>query len=223
MREPKEIFPGVFRIQRQLATRNLSPGYSVYGEKLVEIDGTEYRLWDPYRSKLGAAISNGLKEMPIKPGATVLYLGAAQGTTPSHVSDIVGKEGVVFCIDIAPKAFEKLLNVCEKHENMLPILADADKPETYAEYVKTVDVVYQDIAQKEQAGILIKNAQRYLRPGGHMMFMIKARSIDVTEEPSSVFAREIKQLEAAGFHVVEKQKLSPFEKDHIAVVAKKQK
>jgi rRNA 2'-O-methyltransferase fibrillarin len=54
------------------------------GEKI------EYRVWNPFRSKLGAAILGGVDQIHIKPGAKVLYLGAASGTTVSHVSDIVG-------------------------------------------------------------------------------------------------------------------------------------
>jgi fibrillarin-like pre-rRNA processing protein len=217
----KEIFPGVFKIGEQLATRNLAPGKSVYGEKRVTEGGVEYRFWDPWRSKLGAAIMRGLKTMPIKSGNTVLYLGAAQGTTPSHVADIVGKNGIVICIDIAPKTFEKLLEVCETRENLLPVLADANAPEGYAEYVeKKVDVVYQDLAQREQAKILVKNVRSYLKKGGYAVFMIKARSIDVTAEPSSVFAKEIVELKKAGLEVVETKPLEPYEKDHVAVVAR---
>lgn len=78
-----------------LATRNLVPGESVYGEKRVSVkndDGTdtEYRVWNPFRSKLAASIMAGVEDTHIKPGSKVLYLGAASGTTVSHVSDLVG-------------------------------------------------------------------------------------------------------------------------------------
>src|SRR5919199_4845942 len=76
--------------QRQLATLNLVEGNSVYGEKLVRQKGIEYRVWDPYRSKLAGAIKKGLNNLPIKKSMRVLYLGASTGTTVSHVSDIVG-------------------------------------------------------------------------------------------------------------------------------------
>ena len=78
-----------------LLTRNLVPGDTVYNEKRITVDGEngekiEYRVWNPFRSKLGAAILGGVDQIHIKPGAKVLYLGAASGTTVSHVSDIVG-------------------------------------------------------------------------------------------------------------------------------------
>jgi fibrillarin-like pre-rRNA processing protein len=158
--------------------------------------------------------------MPIRPGQTVLYLGAAQGTTASHVADIVGEDGLVVCIDFAPKTFEKLLEVCEKRRNMVPILADAAKPEQYAEYLDKADVIYQDLAQKEQAAILIKNAGRYLGAGGWAVYMIKARSIDVTANPSTVFRSETGKLGQAGFEICEVLHLAPYEEDHAAVIAR---
>jgi fibrillarin-like rRNA methylase len=50
----------------------------------------EYRVWNPFRSKLAAAIVGGIENLWIAPGNKVLYLGAASGTSVSHVSDIVG-------------------------------------------------------------------------------------------------------------------------------------
>ncbi|WJX24648.1 hypothetical protein P8452_13732 [Trifolium repens] len=83
-----------------LVTKNLVLGEAVYNEKRVSVqneDGTkvEYRIWNPFRSKLAAAVLGGVDNIWIKPGAKVLYLGAASGTTVSHVSDIVGPTGVV--------------------------------------------------------------------------------------------------------------------------------
>lgn len=78
-----------------LGTRNLVIGESVYGEKRVSIENddkekVEYRIWNPFRSKLAASILGGLDDIHIKPGSKLLYLGAASGTTVSHCSDIVG-------------------------------------------------------------------------------------------------------------------------------------
>lgn len=214
----KEIFPGVFRIDDRTATRNLVPGYSVYGERFHWEGNVEYRFWDPYRSKLGAAIAKGLKNLPIKEGDAVLYLGAAQGTTPSHISDLVGESGIVFCIDMAPKAFEKLTEVCERRQNMIPILADARMPEQYADMVESlVDVIYQDVAQPDQAEILLRNARRYLKKGGYAVIAIKARSIDVSKDPKEVFKEETGKLEKE-MRVLEAVGLNPFEKDHALIV-----
>lgn len=78
-----------------LCTKNFVPGESVYNEKRISVEGKdgekiEYRVWNPYRSKIAAAVLGGVKDIYIKPGTKVLYLGAASGTTVSHVSDIVG-------------------------------------------------------------------------------------------------------------------------------------
>ncbi|CAH8391776.1 unnamed protein product [Eruca vesicaria subsp. sativa] len=86
--------------EEALVTKNLVPGEAVYNEKRISVqneDGTktEYRVWNPFRSKLAAAILGGVDNIYIKPGAKVLYLGAASGTTVSHVSDLVGPARIV--------------------------------------------------------------------------------------------------------------------------------
>ena len=127
----KELFPGVFESKGKLLTKNLVPGKKVYGEKLFRVKGIEYRQWTPFRSKIAAAIKNGLKEFPIKPGSNVLYLGCAEGTTASHLSDIIGEEGVLFGVDIAERTMKKFVALCEERANMVPLLNDASKPEAF--------------------------------------------------------------------------------------------
>jgi fibrillarin-like pre-rRNA processing protein len=213
----REIFPKVFKIKRQIATENLVPGSSVYGEKRIGEGRTEYRLWDPYKSKLAAAIANGLKNMPVREGDTVLYLGIAQGTTASHISDIVGEKGLVIGVEISPKPFEKLLELCEERKNIIPILGDANRPEDYREFVEKADIIYQDIAQKNQGEILLKNARAYLKKSGYAIIVIKARSIDVVREASEIFKNEIKILEKE-MGVLEIVSLRPYDKDHILAI-----
>ncbi len=217
--ELREIFPGVYLYGDLLLTRNLVPGQRVYGEKLLKIGGEEYRAWDPYRSKLAGAIKKGMRTLHIRPGSKVLYLGAAEGTTASHVSDIVGKEGIVYCVDVSPRVMPKLLSVAEKRDNMIPILADARKPEEYRELVVTgVDVIYQDVAQPDQAEILLKNAEVYGPSFAHMA--VKARSIDVTADPEEVFKKERKIVERF-FSVEEIVYLDPYDKDHAMFVMRR--
>jgi len=221
-----EKFPGVYWVvfedgSRRLATRNLAPGRTVYGEKLIEVEGEEYRLWDAYRSKLAASILKGLDIMPVRPGDKVLYLGAASGTTASHVSDIVGPEGHVFCVEFAPRVAQDLINnVCAFRKNMSPILADARLPHLYAPLVSQVDEIYCDIAQPEQAKVLADNADLFLRDGGWILLAIKARSIDVTKRPSELYKREMEVLEERGFDIRDKVHLEPFDKDHAMVIAR---
>ncbi len=207
---------------RKLATKNLAAGNSVYGERLVKFERKEYRLWDPYRSKLAAAILKGLKFVPIQPLHKVLYLGAASGTTASYVSDIVGEGGHVYCVEFASRSLRELISkVAAFRYNMVPILADARLPETYSRLVEQVDDVYCDVAQPEQARILADNADMFLADGGWVMLAIKAQSIDVTKEPTVVYEREIATLESRGFRVEEVVQLEPYDKAHVMVVAQK--
>ena len=205
---------------RRLASENLVPSRTVYGERLIRCGDAEYRFWDPYRSKLAATISKGLNRLPIEPGNRVLYLGAASGTTASHVSDIVGGSGTVYCVEFAPRSIRELIdNVCRFRGNMVPILADARFPLKYATIVSKVDVAYCDIAQPEQARILANNTEVFLKNGGWIMLAVKARSIDVTKEPTEIYQREIKVLEENGFRISEVVHLEPYDKAHAMVMA----
>ncbi len=221
----KEQFPGIFRItvesKELLATRNLTPGLTVYGEQLIRLGDEEFRSWIPFRSKLAAAIIKGLDEVPLNPGDKILYLGVASGTTCSHISDIVGEKGHIWGVDFAPRPMRDLIEKVTKHRgNVSPILGDARRPGSYAMLVPKVDVVYADVAQPDQAEIVVRNAELFLKPGGWAMMAVKSRSIDVSLPPERVYAGEIEVLERKGFEIVETLRLDPYERDHAMVVAR---
>ena len=217
----KEISDGIYKIKDKVYTKNLRKGLDpVYGEYIITIDGIEYREWNPYRSKFCAAIKNKLKTILIKRGTSVLYLGASEGTTPSHVSDIVRDEGIVYCVDIAQKVFDKLLKVTENRENMIPIFGDAKVPDSYEDMIlEKVDVIYQDVAQLDQNEILIKNAKKFLKKNGYAMLCLKTRSVDVTKTPEEILEESKKEL-LQYFDIVEVVDIEPYEKDHYFLVLK---
>lgn len=207
--------------ERQLATLNLVEGNSVYGEKLLGHKGGEYRIWDPFRSKLAAALKKGLNGLPIKKSMKVLYLGASTGTTVSHISDIVGSQGIVFAVEPAIRVARELIeNVASRRGNVVPIIEDARKPHSYFSIFGKVDVVYSDIAQSDQTDIAMANCHAYLKKEGTVLVVIKTRSIDVTMEPKSVVAREARRLQEGGFHIHQTVNLDPFDKDHSIIHAK---
>jgi len=221
----KHRFPGVFRVSDKgrisIGTRTLVPGQSVYGEKVIVAEDGEYRLWTPRRSKLGAAIQKGITQMPIQPGSRVLYLGAASGTTVSHCSDIVGAEGVVYAVEFSARTARGLVQLAQTRENIVPIVDDARYPERYASVVGgPIDVIYQDLAQPDQARILFDNIKRFCSFGAWGMIAIKARSIDSTSSVDDIFSQEIALLDEYGLEVVENIDLSPLEKDHRFVVCR---
>lgn len=219
----KSKFPGIFEIKKKkriLLTKNLVPGKTVYTEELVKGGKDEFRTWDPFKSKLAAAVIKGLKDTHIKEGDWVLYLGASTGTTSSHVSDIVGEDGFVYALDFAPRVVRDLVFVCEDRKNMTALLADANRPMTYLQYVSPVDIVYQDIAQKNQVDIFVRNIDIYLKKGGYGLLAIKARSIDVTKKPRQIFEQVEKEL-SEKFQITDKIILEPFEKDHCMFVVTK--
>ena len=206
--------------EKRLATINLVPGNQVYREKLVKISDEEFRAWDPYRSKLGAAIMNGLQILPIVRKSRVLYLGVSTGTTASHVSDIVGPSGIVFCVEHASRVAREFLDrVASFRSNIVPILQDARNPKEYFSVYGPVDVVYVDIAQPDQTEIAILNCKTFLKKNGYLMLVVKTRSIDVTKDPSQVMRSEVKKL-SSNFEIVQEINLEPYEKDHGIIIAR---
>lgn len=217
---PHKKFEGIFLIDNKLATINLVPGEKVYGEEIVKIKNIEYRIWDFWRSKPAAAIKKGLKIFPVEKGSKILYLGIASGTSGSHMSDIIGNEGLIYGIDISSRVLRELIPHAEKRGNIIPILADARKPEDYQNQIlEKIDLIYEDIADPDQIKILIRNAQKFLKPKGFAMIAIKSQSIDVTRPPKRVYEECLKQL-SEHFEILDKVELDPYEKAHLFVVMK---
>ncbi|XP_036263872.1 rRNA 2'-O-methyltransferase fibrillarin [Pipistrellus kuhlii] len=205
-----------------LVTKNLVPGESVYGEKRVSIsegdDKVEYRAWNPFRSKLAAAILGGVDQIHIKPGAKVLYLGAASGTTVSHVSDIVGPDGLVYAVEFSHRSGRDLINLAKKRTNIIPVIEDARHPHKYRMLIAMVDVIFADVAQPDQTRIVALNAHTFLRNGGHFVISIKANCIDSTASAEAVFASEVKKMQQENMKPQEQLTLEPYERDHAVVV-----
>jgi fibrillarin-like pre-rRNA processing protein len=203
-------FPHIYQIGQDIATKALVPG-KVYGERWYK----DYRIWDPWRSKIAAAIKNGLSCFPIKKSSIILYLGAGSGTTVSHLSDIV-TEGAIFALEFAPIPMKSLLFLAKKRKNIIPLFYDAREPDQYSDIPK-VDILYQDIAQQDQISIFQKNL-RFLKPNGHAFLIIKARSIDVTKSPDTIYAQVSSLLSP---HLLETINLDPYQKDHAMFVFSK--
>jgi fibrillarin-like pre-rRNA processing protein len=184
----------------------------VYNERMLR----GARVWEPYRSKLAALYHVG-KGVELAPTMRVLYLGAANGTTVSHVADYTE---VVYAVEFAPRPMQDLIEVARRRKNVIPIMADATHPETYVPLVETVDLVYQDVAQPNQADIAVQNSV-FLKPGGNLILMLKTRSVDTRKDPGEVFNETLCFLASAGFMVQESVWLVPYHQDHAAIVCTK--
>ncbi|XDT47206.1 Fibrillarin [Nakaseomyces glabratus] len=214
-----------------LVTKNMAPGESVYGEKRVSVeepskeDGVpptkvEYRVWNPFRSKLAAGIMGGLDELFIAPGKKVLYLGAASGTSVSHVSDVVGPEGVVYAVEFSHRPGRELISMAKKRPNVIPIIEDARHPQKYRMLVGMVDAVFADVAQPDQARIIALNSHMFLKDQGGVVISIKANCIDSTVDAETVFAREVQKLREEKIKPLEQLTLEPYERDHCIVIGR---
>lgn len=219
-----------------LVTKNLTPGEAVYGEKRISVetpvansDGdstmakTEYRVWNPFRSKLAAGILGGLEEIFIKPGAKVLYIGAASGTSVSHVADVVGPTGLVYAVEFSHRSGRDLINMAKKRTNVIPIIEDARLPMKYRMLVGMVDAVFADVAQPDQARIVGLNCHLFCKDKGGVVISIKANCIDSTAPAEAVFAREVEKMREERIKPLEQVTLEPFERDHCIVVGRYQR
>ncbi|HKN07166.1 MAG TPA: fibrillarin-like rRNA/tRNA 2'-O-methyltransferase [Thermoplasmata archaeon] len=210
---------GVYREGRDLYTVNRIPGTKVYGESLSVSDGIEYRAWDPFRSKLAAFLLKGAPGDVLGQPRTVLYLGAAHGTTASHLSDL-WPQATIFAIEKSPTSFAPLLALARTRPGLVPILADAQLPERYQADVGAVDFLYQDIAQRNQAGIYVENARACLAPSGRGILMLKVRSV-TQQRPTAAVVREARSaLVSAHFAVTCETALSPFSREHVALAVR---
>ena len=220
MKANRTKFEGVFKIGNKFATINLVPGFKSTNEELVDIDGTEYRIWDSFTSKPSAAFKKGLGTFPLKKENKILYLGLAEAKTASFFSDIVGENGLIYGVEISNRSLREAIPVCEKRGNMVPILGDARRPELYDNMVvDKMDVVYEDVASDDQVPIIIRNAQKFLKPNGFAMIAIKSQSINVVKPPNQVYKECLQELEKH-FEILDKVELDPYEKAHMFVVMK---
>ena len=212
------------------ATRSMAPGESVYGEKRISADETqqnedgtttttkiEYRTWNPFRSKLCAAIAGGVDNIYIQPGSRVLYLGGASGTSVSHVADLVGPTGFVYAVEFSSRSGRDLITMASKRPNVVPIIEDARQPARYRLFVPMVDCIFADVAQPDQARIVAHNANWFLKNGGGIMISIKANCIDSTAPAAEVFASEVQKMRQDGIKPKYQITLEPFERDHCMV------
>ena len=205
----------------KLYSKNLVPGNKVYGEKLITFKGEEYREWDPYRSKLAAMILEKPSVDFLSSELKCLYLGASSGTTISHLSDIV-YNGIIYGVEFAERSMRQLIQNTNNRKNIVPILGDANFPEKYANSVFTnIDLVYQDIAQPNQAQIAIANCSYYLKDKGTLILAIKSQSIDSVQKPEKIYVQEKKILEKAGYKISESLNIHRYAANHIILIVHK--
>ena len=218
--KPHKLFE-IYSDRRRIYTKNIRKGLTHFQERTYKDNGVEYREFDPTRSKLAAMIMKGCTNIGIRKDDVVLYLGVSHGYTASFVSDMIGESGLLFGIDPAPRVIRDLVFLSEKRNNIIPMLVDANHPDTYVKRVCQADIVFQDISQRNQMEIFVKNCDQFLKEGGYGLLAVKARSIDVTKKPKQIFI-EIRDKLDKIYKVIDYKVLDPFELDHCMIIIKKQ-
>ena len=206
----------------KLYTKNLTLGNRVYGERLINYKGIEYREWDPFRSKLAAILLENPIMSFLNSNLKCLYLGASSGTTISHLSDIV-HDGIIYGIEFAERSMRQLIQNTTKRENIITILGDARFPETYAKSIFTdINLIYQDVSQPNQAEIAILNSNYYLNDEGTIIVAIKSQSIDSITKSEKTYRHERDIFEKSGHKIIESINIHRYAANHIVLIVKKQ-
>ena len=201
----------------ELWTESVGSPPDVYGERWTTAGGRSYRSFEPARSKLAAGIDRGWSAPLPQPGERWLYLGAASGTTASHVADLVGADGRVYAVERSVRPFVRLLAVADRWPNLLPVLGDARTPEAYADLVPIVDGVYADVAQPDQVDLVRANAAYFLRDdGGVVVVALKTSSMGRTSSAQDHLRSAEASLAAIG-PVGPSLRLAPFFRSHFLV------
>ncbi len=204
-----------------LYTKNLIPKNKVYDEQLIEFKETEYRRWEPNRSKLAAIILGNPMIEFLSNDLKCLYLGASSGTTISHLSDIA-KDGILYGVEFAERSIRQLVQNTTLRKNIVPILGDARYPVSYANSIFTdIDLIYQDVSQPNQAEIAIANCNYYLKDSGLLILAIKSQSINSITKSEKIYKQEKELLEKAGFEVLESINIHKYASGHLVLIARK--
>ncbi len=219
----KNISKNLIKINnKHYATLSKKEGYNVYGERIIRYKNREYRIWNPTKSKLGAALHNKIPINIIKKIESsnyILYLGIANGTTASHLEDL-NPNAMIFGVEISPRSIIDLVYMIKKRKsNIIPILENAAHPLRYSFMVAKSDILYVDIAQPHQTDIALRNGELFLKKGGLLFLAIKTRSIDIKKKPVEIVKKEIEKIESYGYEISFSTMLDPYERDHGFVVA----
>lgn len=223
MRRPRPIepAPGAPRLRRRRAgervelwTETVGRLPPVYGERWRTFGPASYRAFEPGRSKLAAALTRGWSGPLPGPGERWLYLGAATGTTASHVADLVGPAGRVYAVERSLRPFARLLHLAERWPNLLPILGDARVPERYGDLLPIVDGIYCDVAQPEQLAIVRRHVAMFLEGrGGAVLLALKTSSMG-RDVPAPARARAAEEELDDLLRLEPSARLDPFYRSH---------
>ena len=214
------IFWVTIRNEKKLATLSNMSTNQDYKENLVEMNGKQHSIWNPYMSKLAAAIINGMEIFPILKKTKILYLDPTSEKTIKHISDIVGINGKIFVVrNIMKNSKNFLEQIAKNRSNIFTIIPDKTNPVRFTGMTETVDVIYIDIAEHNQTESIIQNCKNHLRIGGFLMLIVPTKNIDFANNTSKKNQEERKKLQTS-FDIIQEINLTDFFKEYSMVIAK---
>ena len=166
-----------------------------------------YHIWDPYSSKLAAAIFNGLEIFPFINNSKILYVTDFPNYTFMHLSNLVNTDGMVFLNEP-----EKSINSNNKLVSQLKNLKIIDDIESF-NILQELDVVLIDVDFNFSKEIL-ETITNFLKKNA---FIFLTQKTEMVNEENNIFKEEF----SIKYDIIQKINLTDFFKDLTMIIAKK--
>lgn len=148
-------------------------GKSYMGREIAQVMGFQGAQWlereQREREERGDLLLN---ELGLKPGMSVMDVGAGTGYYSRRMAALVGAKGAVYAIDVQPEMVEMLTAVAKRPEfsNVKPVLG-SEKSVTLPDGVADLAIMVDVYHELEFPSEMLASIKRALRPGGRVVFV----------------------------------------------------
>jgi ubiquinone/menaquinone biosynthesis C-methylase UbiE len=127
-----------------------------------------------------------IRDLGMKPGTRVADIGAGEGYFTFRLAKSVGKQGLVYAVDINAPALEVLKKQAEL-ERLTNVVVVVSEPTDTKLQPESVDVLFicdvlHEVPEAERLPLL-KSAAQALKPGGFLYLIDYRKSRDITFDP----------------------------------------
>ena len=171
--------------------------------------------WNPYTSKLAAALFSGMEIFPIKLASKIFYFDDYSTITLEHISNIINNEGIVYFLKNIEN--KQILNFT----NVKIINCDIDNHDYFIELQEEIDVAYLDLSTDEKLNSIIKNCKIILKQNGFLVLVLNDK-YSISDDFIVQIQNTIINLKAS-FELIQEINLSYFFKNSFMIVMKNAK
>ena len=173
----------------------------------------QYRNWNPFYSKLAAALFNGLEIFPFKSDSKIFYSDSSSTTTLNHLLDIVDSKGTIYLQKNNSAKIKNLKNVVVVDQEKIPTLSSNGLKESF-------DVIYLDIITNENLRTQILNHEKTLKNSGFLIIILNS----ISKINDFSFRNQINDIitnSSSSLQLIQEINLSGFFKNWMMVILQK--